>query len=222
MTKSREFNFYDRLDTTFTRANGRTSYEVARTPSRFFDTALPAADKLRDPNFQDPLTGLLNRRGFERELEIWKETQLDGDACLALAYIDLNNFKTVNDEFGHSAGDRALIDIANVLRESLRSSDMIARWGGDEIVLGLPVRASPEEVSHEEIFATLDEKLNGSLQQAQRVMAMRGEPVGYLQNLSFAIGVEIYPASALDFALDELLNKPDERMYEHKRKLKSA
>jgi len=42
------------------------------------------------------------------------------------------------------------------------------------------------------------------------------------KNLSFAIGVEIYPASALDFALDELLSKPDERMYEHKRKLKSA
>lgn len=188
--------------------------------SAFFDIALVSADKLRDGGFRDSLTGLLNRDGFKYELQEWKEAQPTDDGEIAIACIDLNNFKGVNDEHGHNNGDLALTDIASILQVSLRSVDIIARWGGDEIVLGLPLRRPPEKTSHEEVFAALDNKLNGALKEAQRAMAVRGEPVKYLEKLSFAIGVEVFKVSDLDKALADLLENPDKRMYEHKRELK--
>lgn len=80
----------------------------------------------------DELTGLSNRRGFE----MLGERLLDAARRVGLAvtaiYADLDNMKPINDEFGHEAGDRALIEVAEVLSTVLRNSDLIARLGGDE------------------------------------------------------------------------------------------
>ena len=82
----------------------------------------------------DPLTGLANRRHFERELA---RTIAAGQAgCVAL--VDLDHFKTVNDRFGHAAGDAVLKTFARVARAELRASDLIARIGGEEFALLLP------------------------------------------------------------------------------------
>src|SRR5229473_2464818 len=86
----------------------------------------------------DVLTGLPNRRNFDVVLlqEVARSARYGGLLCLAMADIDL--FKVVNDTFGHQAGDAVLKSIAGLMRKSLRRSDYIARWGGEEFTLLLP------------------------------------------------------------------------------------
>lgn len=85
----------------------------------------------------DPLTGVLNRRGFERDATRRLSASED-DATGALLYIDLNDFKQINDRFGHEVGDELLTIAAERLRTSLRSCDIIGRPGGDEFVALVP------------------------------------------------------------------------------------
>ncbi len=86
----------------------------------------------------DPLTGLQNRRGFyEQAAPVWGTAQRR-ERPLALIQIDIDHFKRLNDEHGHDAGDRALVDISRLLAASCRAGDILARWGGEEFILLLP------------------------------------------------------------------------------------
>ena len=83
----------------------------------------------------DPLTKLMNRRGFDDELQNTIESIKQNDAFHALLYLDLDRFKMINDSCGHGAGDIALIQISELLMKHLRSSDVLARVGGDEFCI---------------------------------------------------------------------------------------
>ena len=85
----------------------------------------------------DPLTHVLNRRGFERDATRRLSSSSD-DATGALLFIDLNDFKRINDKYGHDVGDQILMIAAERLRSSLRPSDIIGRPGGDEFVALIP------------------------------------------------------------------------------------
>jgi diguanylate cyclase (GGDEF)-like protein len=87
----------------------------------------------------DMLTGLANRRSLDESLraELARATRYGGDVCLVLA--DLDNFKQVNDRYGHPAGDEVLKAFAETLREAVREMDVAGRWGGEEFALILPV-----------------------------------------------------------------------------------
>lgn len=92
-------------------------------------------ERLQRLSERDSLTGLLNRAAFETWLS---EASAASDADeIALLYVDLDHFKPVNDEFGHSAGDAVLREIADRLRAIVRPSDVVARLGGDEFAIGL-------------------------------------------------------------------------------------
>jgi len=83
---------------------------------------------------RDPLTGLLNRRSLEVEVQ-----RLQRSGCsFSIAYADIDHFKRLNDTHGHETGDKALRLLSRVLREALRPSDVTARWGGEEFVILLP------------------------------------------------------------------------------------
>jgi diguanylate cyclase (GGDEF)-like protein len=84
---------------------------------------------------EDPLTGLFNRRGFERALERSLAYVRRYAATAALVYLDLDRFKPVNDRFGHAAGDWALGRVARIVAGNVRASDVVARFGGDELVV---------------------------------------------------------------------------------------
>lgn len=83
----------------------------------------------------DPLTGLLNRRGFDRELRRALAYLARYGGSAALVYLDLDRFKPINDRHGHAAGDSVLQAVAAALNRSIRSSDLVARLGGDEFIV---------------------------------------------------------------------------------------
>jgi diguanylate cyclase (GGDEF)-like protein/PAS domain S-box-containing protein len=90
----------------------------------------------------DALTGLVNRREFERRLQEAMDSAQTGDIAHALCYLDLDRFKVVNDTCGHTAGDNMLREIASLIRDAVRDSDTVGRIGGDEFALllvGCPV-----------------------------------------------------------------------------------
>lgn len=86
----------------------------------------------------DPLTGALNRKGLDEALEREVSNVRRKNTPLCMALLDIDNFKSINDKLGHTAGDAALTHLANVAREAMRPQDTLARYGGEEFVLLLP------------------------------------------------------------------------------------
>jgi len=114
---------------------------------------------LRDLATRDPLSGLANRRWFELQLAQHLRLCANEGPRGALIVIDLDNFKTVNDTFGHQAGDRLVIEVAVTLRRHLRDKDLVARLGGDEfaVVLRDGDRRAAEAVARKLVLAVRDE-----------------------------------------------------------------
>lgn len=92
----------------------------------------------------DELTGLSNRRGFEALAQHALELCRRLDRCASLLYFDLDQFKQINDSFGHAEGDRALIRFAEALSDTFRESDVVARIGGDEFAVLLTAACEPD------------------------------------------------------------------------------
>jgi diguanylate cyclase (GGDEF)-like protein/PAS domain S-box-containing protein len=146
----------------------------------------------------DDLTGLLNRRGFLRFAQKQIEIVNRNKSNFALLYLDLNDMKTINDEFGHREGDQALIDISNILNKTFRSSDIIARMGGDEFAILM--------TGAKTVIDNLLDNLRNYDEKTER---------GY--KLSVSTGI-VYYDPAHPCALEDLLLKADTLMYENKQR----
>ena len=147
----------------------------------------------------DPLTGVLNRRGFERDATD-RLTESEDDATGALLFIDLNEFKAINDKFGHEVGDQLLKVAAERLRQSLRSCDIIGRPGGDEFVALVP------DVDAE-VADQLAKRLASALEQPYNIERQR-------LLCAASIGLALYPENAS--TLTGLLRAADQAMYRAK------
>jgi diguanylate cyclase (GGDEF)-like protein len=91
--------------------------------------------KLSELASNDILTGLPNRRTFHRQLEHFLSLKVRNQQQLSLAFVDVDDFKMINDTQGHDVGDKILINIATTLKSNIRNSDFIARWGGEEFII---------------------------------------------------------------------------------------
>ncbi len=95
-------------------------------------------EKLSALAMTDALTGLWNRRAFDQALRReWKRTVRD-ESQLSLLLLDLDHFKLLNDQYGHPLGDEYLVAVASAVSDTVRASDVVCRWGGDEIAIILP------------------------------------------------------------------------------------
>lgn len=147
---------------------------------------------------RDPLTGVFSRGSGEEILQLQWENAQRHDGALALAFIDLDHFKTLNDTFGHEAGDRALIEASQILHSGLRASDTLIRWGGEEFLLLMPDTTQAQAVQALE-----------RLRQGGFGLRPDGTP------LTASIGVgERREDSATDYRA--LLEQADKRMYRAK------
>ncbi len=99
-------------------------------------------EKLSALAMTDELTGLWNRRAFDQALRReWKRTVRE-ESQLSLLLLDLDHFKPLNDQYGHSLGDECLAAVASAISDSVRTTDIVCRWGGDEIAIILPATDS--------------------------------------------------------------------------------
>jgi len=155
--------------------------------------------------WSDPLTGVLNRRGFERDAA-QRLTDSADDATGALLFIDLNDFKEINDRYGHVVGDQLLTIAAQRLRKALRSQDIIGRPGGDEFVALVP-----------DVSAAVADKLAQRLAKALEAPYNIGTET---MSCAASIGLALYPANAN--TLTGLLREADQAMYRAKARTRGA
>ncbi|MEO8768311.1 MAG: diguanylate cyclase [Nitrosospira sp.] len=196
---SRPFEKFEILARIYNMLEIRLLNREARNQSKTLEQLV---QDLQKQIITDPLTNLFNRRFLQEYLprEIAKARRNAGS--LAVLMIDLDFFKKINDIFGHEAGDVVLKNVATLLKDCIRESDVACRYGGEEFVLVLS-----------EISPGGAKKKAESIQSAVMGLALtiRQKPLG---RVSTSIGVAIYPDHGAD--MDLLLRAADEALYEAK------
>jgi diguanylate cyclase (GGDEF)-like protein len=167
--------------------------------SRLQATVVELVDRLSDTARRDPLTGLLNRRGFEERLDAELARATRGERPAALILADLDRFKTVNDRLGHPAGDAVLLRVAEILEGVGRRGDTVARMGGEEFVFIVPDADAVEAYE-------LAERLRAEVEEA-----FADEPV----KLTISCGAVAFPVDGT--TADTLMAAADEALYSAKR-----
>lgn len=149
----------------------------------------------------DELTGLMSRRTFFEQFDALKQNAESSHHRITLAYIDLDDFKGINDKYGHNAGDKVLQTFATILINAARSSDIIARIGGEEFAIILPkTKIDDAHMILERIRKTVSSK----------IITIEGEEI----NISMSAGLAHYQGDALK--IDKLVNQADKAMYQAK------
>lgn len=186
--------------TNVVRSDGEGGRSVVGTVMDITERKRQEAD-LQRMAFEDPLTGLANRRALGEHAARYLALAERRDAPLGVVYLDLARFKDVNDRFGHSAGDAVLVEVARRLEAGARESDILARLGGDEFAALLP------EVSG------LDAAVNVARRMARELRSPIA--VGSSETTVMAeIGVSVHPDHGT--CLDDLLRAADRAMYRAK------
>lgn len=180
----------------------RTGDEIGRVAATFnmmAETLAHDRDILHALATQDQLTGLLNVREFHHRFDLELERSRRSGHMLSLLMIDADHFKSVNDRFGHPAGDAVLKQIADRIRASLRPSDLAARYGGEEFIVMLPETGS-----------------GGAQALAERLCAqIRARPMRIndttQETVTVSVGLAVFPADA-ELA-DRLVAMADKALY---------
>jgi len=162
-----------------------------------------AEDAIRRLAYHDKLTQLPNRLLFEERLGVEAKRAHRNNTKFAIMMLDLDGFKQVNDAHGHTAGDELLCIVGRRLQSSVRESDTVARFGGDEFVFILP------DISHSGDAAQLAQKMRNVIKQQCIISDHEIE-------IDASTGVSVYPDDSTN--LEELLDLADARMYKNKRK----
>jgi len=163
--------------------------------------------RFKEPTFIDPLTGLFNRYYLYQFLPAELNKAKLSNYPLSLLMVDLDGFKAINDKYGHSCGDEVLKQVGAILKKSIRRTDLIIRYAGDEFLVLLPTAD-----------VKIAEKVSRSLIDSIDKNAFKGKD-GQDLHLTLSIGVAFYPEDSQD--LDELINLADKALYLSKQKGKN-
>ncbi|MDN4608064.1 GGDEF domain-containing protein [Sporosarcina highlanderae] len=155
-------------------------------------------DRVKYFSEKDPLTNTFNRRTIERSFQKIAKTCDKKGQKLGVILLDLNDFKVVNDTYGHHKGDELLTEIASRLNKSVNNNDLVARWGGDEFLILVPNCKDRFRVEYiNNLNQTLEEEFE------------------HFPTIRASIGFAFYPDDEQSF--QGLIQKADEAMYKNKR-----
>ncbi len=160
-----------------------------------------AEEQIEFQAYHDPLTQLPNRRMFVERLELSLLAAKRARGNVAVLFIDLDRFKTINDTLGHTVADAVLMEIASRLKSCVRQTDTVARYGGDEFTIILPDLHQPEDAA----------------QVAEKILERVVQPVlagATAIEVSVSIGIAVHPYDGTD--IDTLLRNADDAMYRAK------
>ncbi len=176
--------------------------QLASSANHMIDGLNAQAEELRHRVFHDHLTSLPNRLHGASHLEYMIERSLNSNDIIALLFIDLDNFKEINDSLGHSAGDELLQQVSLRLQEAVRDEDKVARLGGDEftVITGLLGKRSDAEVIANKI-----------LQVFRQPFVLEDTEL----HVTASVGISLFPDDGSDAEI--LLRNADSAMYEAKR-----
>lgn len=149
----------------------------------------------------DELTGILNRRSFTSFIKLEFINAKKNFSPFSLAIIDIDYFKQVNDEYGHLVGDEILIDLANLMKSSFRSTDKVCRWGGEEFAILLPGTSLPNAVSAIDHFR---QKIENHEYQSSS------------NTIKYTISAGVSESLTIDKNIDDLIKRADEALYKAK------
>jgi len=148
---------------------------------------------------RDPLTGLYNRRAGTDKIQLLLKRARQNNSEFAFLMIDLDGFKPINDTYGHEAGDKVLLVLADRLQSSVRTDDVVIRWGGDEFLVMIQKNNQNLEASHVE----------------KKLLLVIQEPIEISPSVEVhtgaSIGIAIFPNDSLD--MDSLISYADKAMY---------
>jgi diguanylate cyclase (GGDEF)-like protein/PAS domain S-box-containing protein len=201
-TRDGDFRLIEWSTTALTGPDGEVTHMVGTgidvTAMRRWEMERVAAeDRLRHMADHDALTGLFNRRRFEEELDrhIARGRRYGMDGALLL--LDLDDFKQVNDRYGHRSGDSVLTAVAGVLTRRLRETDILARFGGDEFAVLMPHGRAPEAAGLAELL----------------VEAIGSDVAAPSGPLRASVGFAVFEESSTS---DGMLSRADDAMYAEK------
>ncbi len=176
-------------------------FAMASYTARFYyGTVRRAEQKLSELAATDPLTGLSNRRNLLAiAAQVLAQAQRSGEPT-AVMLADIDHFKSINDQYGHEAGDRMLVHIGNVIKQTSRAQDVVARWGGEEFLVLLPSTSA-----------------EAALALAERIRAaIANQPLGHNEQeiaVHVSLGVAVVQAGE---PLDRAIARADNALYRSK------
>ena len=156
----------------------------------------------------DDLTKLFNTRYLNRTIEIEIQRSSRYNTSVSLIFMDIDYFKNINDQYGHLVGSKVLVEIGQILLKSLRSIDIVARYGGDEFVIVLP-QTPPAAATQ------IAERMRKAVESN---VFLKKE--GYSLRMTASFGVASYPENAQ--SKDDLIRLADEAMYRVKYQTRNA
>ncbi len=200
-------SLYSQSRTSYTAEHVRLLESVCQHASSALNNAL-TYEKTRESALVDPLTELPNARGFYMMLEQRiAECQRMNKEPLALICMDIDDFKVVNDKYGHSIGDRLLASVAGVVRRELRQMDILTRYAGDEFVAIMPMASS-------KMAASISERMRNAVE--EQLFSVRA---GTMVGLGVSLGVACFPDDGE--TTEELLTAAARRMQRDKNSRKA-